>query len=140
MRSLISLAVTLIIGLLVYNYFFGTEEDKESVPVITQNVNKLLNSTKDKYENGEYDEAIKKVGDLFNELKEKAKDFGDDYQERLAELEREKEALEEKLEDTKNMDNTRSITFTDKSKSEEEIKKELEELLQKVDELTKEME
>ena len=35
----------------------------------------------------EYDEALKKVGVMFDELKEKAKTLGDDYQERLAELE-----------------------------------------------------
>ena len=140
MRSLISLGITLIIGLVVYNYFFGTPEDKENVHQITDSVKQLINSTKDKYKNGEYDEALKKVGVMFDELKEKAKTLGDDYQERLAELEREKDMIQNKLDETKNKDNTRSITFTDNTKSEEELKQELEALLEKVGALNKQME
>ena len=48
--------------------------------------------------------------------------------------------IQNKLDETKNKDNTRSITFTDNTKSEEELKQELEALLEKVGALNKQME
>ena len=71
-RKLLSLAAMLIIGLLVYNMMFGDEADKENVKQITSGIKDLIQSTKEKYANGEYSEAIDKIGDVFSELKDKA--------------------------------------------------------------------
>lgn len=141
-KRLLSLAAMLIIGLLVYNTFFGTEQDRESVDKVTSGFKELFQSTQDKYKNGEYDEAIDKIGDIFNQLKNKAGELKDsDFNESLSELEQKKQRLEELLKELETKENTptRSLVPEDLDKDKEQIQRELEELQQDVQTLTEKM-
>ena len=141
-KRLISLAVMLVIGLLIYNTFFGTVEDKESVDKITSGVKELFQSTKEKYESGEYNEAIEKIGNVFDQLKDKAGDLkNSDYMENISELEKKKQRLEEMLRDLEEKENTptRSLVPQDNTKYKEDIVRELKALEQEVSNLAEQM-
>jgi hypothetical protein len=141
-RRLLSLAAMLIIGLVIYNMMFGDEADKENVKQITGGVKELLQSTKEKYKNGEYDQAIDKIGDVFKQLKNKAEELDNsDYLNRLSELEERKQHLEEMLNDLEEKENTatRSLVPQDNSKQKEEILRELLDLERKAGDLATEM-
>lgn len=141
-RRLLSLAVMVIIGLVIYNMMFGDEADKENVKQITGGVKELLKSTKEKYKNGEYDEAIDKIGDVFKELKNKAGELNDaDYINRLSELEERKQRLEEMLNDLEEKENTqtRSLVPQDNSKEKEAIQRELNDLEKELNRIATEM-
>lgn len=77
MRSLISLAILLIAGLVVYNYFTGSSEERENSQEIINSgkdlvgsVWDLLVSEKQKLDNGEYDGAIEDAQKMFSSLRE----------------------------------------------------------------------
>lgn len=141
-RRLVSLAAMLIIGLLVYNMMFGDESDKENAKQITNGIKELIQSTKEKYENGEYNEAIDKIGDVFRQLKDKADDFSNgEYNDEISELQQRKERLEEMLQELEEKENTktRSLVPQDLSKDKEAIKQELEQLERDAQRLATEM-
>jgi vacuolar-type H+-ATPase subunit I/STV1 len=97
---LLSLAVVFIIGLVVFNTLFGTEEDKENVQKVTSGVKDLFKSTKAKYQSGQYDEAIDKIGDVFKKLKNRSDELDNpDYANEITELEQKKRELEQMLKD-----------------------------------------
>lgn len=128
-RRLLSLAAMLIIGLVVYNMMFGDTADKENAKKITSGVKELFESTKEKYKNGEYSEAIDKIGDVFNQLKDKAKSIEDNgYIDQISELEERKKRLEEMLQELEGKENTatRSLVPQDLTKDKEAIQQELE--------------
>lgn len=130
-RKLGSLALMLIVGLVVYNMMFGSEADKENAKKITSGVKELLQSTKEKYKSGEYNEAIDKIGDVFNQLKDKAKsieDNGNGYIDQISKLEERKKHLEEMLEGLEEKENTatRSLVPQDLTKDKAAIQEEIE--------------
>lgn len=141
-RRLLSLAAMLIIGLLVYNMMFGDEADKENAKQITSGIKELIQSTKDKYENGEYNEAIDKIGDVFNQLKDKADKLNNgEYADDISELQQRKERLEEMLRELEEKENTatRSLVPQDLSKDKEAILKEMLELEREANRIATEM-
>jgi hypothetical protein len=141
-RRLLSLAAMLVVGLVIYNMMFGDESDKENVKQITSGVKELLQSTKEKYKNGQYDEAIDKIGDVFKQLKNKADELDNsDYLNRLSDLEKRKEHLEEMLKNLETKENTatRSLTPQDNTKEKEEILLELLDLEKEANNLAIEM-
>ena len=98
LKKLLSLSIMLIIGLLAYNMMFGDEADKENAKQITNGVKELIRSTKEKYKDGEYNEAISKIGDIFNNLKDKAdKVSNGEYTDDINALQQRKERLEDML-------------------------------------------
>lgn len=149
MKYLIRLALLLVIGIVVYNYFFGTAEEKQqSKEVIdtAKNAGKavwnfgkeawgLLRSEKDKFEEGKYDEAVDKVGGLFDKLRGHAKTIEDnrDLIARLDELEQERRNLEDKI-------NSPTPYGTSEKAQKEAIKREWEQLMRETEALMKEME
>jgi len=69
-KNLLKLAVFLVIGVLVYNYFFGNAVEKERSAKIGNQVKELFQSAvdvvkdeKEKFDAGKYDGALDKVGD-----------------------------------------------------------------------------
>jgi basic membrane lipoprotein Med (substrate-binding protein (PBP1-ABC) superfamily) len=151
-RSLIKLLVILVIGILIYNYFLGTESEKEGAKKIFGEmkdvgvaVKDLLKSEKEKFDKGKYDNAIDKIGNVLSGLKQNAKDFDEKYLNRIKELERKRAELKRALSayDEKN-ELTGDNEFTPKGgttkKDSTAIKKELEQLLKETEGLMKEME
>jgi hypothetical protein len=102
MRSLIKLGLILVAGILVYNYFFGDETEKAQSREIFEKVGdlgragiNLLKSEKNKFDDGKYDDALDKIGGLFDKVRSKAEDLND------SELLRDISRLEEKRQELK---------------------------------------
>ncbi|HRD81611.1 MAG: hypothetical protein IAE84_11185 [Saprospiraceae bacterium] len=105
MKSLLKLVAVVVVGVLIYNYFFGTPEEKATSKEIFTDVRDLgkatwglLKSEKQKFDEGKYDEAVDKVGGLLGSLKSKAKSSDDDASlAKLEELERRRLELEQEV-------------------------------------------
>ncbi len=111
LRNLITLAIIVIFGILLYNRFLGTPEEQQQSKETFQTIGKafsdvgksvggLLKSEKEKYEAGKYDDALDKIGDLFQGLKQKAgelKDTGNGIMDTIKDLEEKKEALSNQI-------------------------------------------
>ena len=106
LRSLIKLAIFLVAGILVYNYFFGTPEEKaqskevfSDIKDLTKSAVGLLKSEKQKFDDGKYDDAVDKIGGLIENLKGKAEQLEDnrDLLDQITVLQQKKNSLETKL-------------------------------------------
>ncbi len=102
-RSLIKIGLVLLVGIVGYNYFFGTEAEKESSRKIVnkakdlgKSVGGLFKSERAKFDEGKYDDALAKVGSVFDGLKRKAKDGGE-LLDRIKDLEKKKDELKDKV-------------------------------------------
>ena len=118
MKTLIKIALLLIVGVIVYNYFLGNEEEKASsqkvfqqVKQVGESIGDLLKEEKRKFAEGKYDDAFDKLGGIYQDLKKKATGDSDDQAEleklesRKEKLLKEKEAIEEQLENNEGNDN-----------------------------------
>lgn len=145
MRSLIKLAFIVIVGILVYNYFFGTQQEKETSQEIFRGVRDLgkatwdlLKSEKEKFDEGKYDEAVHKIGNLFDSLKDKAETLQDSGMlDRLAELERRRQDLESRIEENQKVE---SYDYTGPRLTPEEQEERKKDLQQDWDSLLKDTE
>ncbi|MDZ4681259.1 MAG: hypothetical protein SH848_11835 [Saprospiraceae bacterium] len=143
MGNLLKLAALLVIGILVYNYFFGTTEEKAQSKVIFSEAKDLgkaawglLKSEKEKFEDGKYDEAVDKVGGLFKNLKTKAQENKDtDALAELRELEKQRLELEKRLDAVDEYDKSKAAT-----RENEAIKRDWDDLLERTEALMKRME
>ncbi len=143
MGNLLKLAALLVIGILVYNYFFGTTEEKAQSKVIFSEAKDLgkaawglLKSEKEKFEDGKYDEAVDKVGGLFKNLKTKAQENKDtDALAELRELEKQRIELEKRLDAVDEYDKSKAA-----AKENEAIKRDWDDLLERTEALMKRME
>ncbi len=149
-KSLIKLVLVLIIGILVYNYFLGTDTEKEQSRQVfdkgkelAKTVFDVVKTEKEKFDAGKYDNALEKIGDLFKDLKEKAADFGDQYEDRIANLDEKRKELERRLDDLKSEEGQQPKAYDNMSPKGEQqarrIEKELEKLMEKIDSLMEDM-
>ncbi|MCB0549465.1 MAG: hypothetical protein KDD19_17960 [Phaeodactylibacter sp.] len=106
LRSLIKLAAFLVAGILVYNYFFGTAEEKaqskeifSDIKDLTKSAVGLLKSERQKFDEGKYDDAVDKIGGLIDNLKGKAEKLEDNREllDQIADLQSQQRSLETKL-------------------------------------------
>lgn len=139
MRSLIKLALVIVVVLIGYNYFFGTSNEKmESQEIVEQikglgkSIGELLKSEKDKFQEGKYDELFDNIGDMFDNLKEKIASTDTHSREELDRLEQEKTHLEEKW---KNLD-----PGDTSSEAKEEFLQDMRDLFQETEQLVKDLE
>lgn len=102
MRTLIKLALLIIVGVLVYNYFLGSDQEKatsekvfKQVKEVGKSIGDLISNERQKFKDGKYDQAFDKLGDAYEKLKGKV-DQEDSREEKevLEKLEKHKEALE----------------------------------------------
>lgn len=143
MSNLLKLAALLVIGILIYNYFFGTTEERAQSKEIFSEAKDLgkaawglLKSEKEKFEDGKYDEAVDKVGGLFKNLKSQAqKDNDTDALAELKELEAERIRLEKRLNALDENDKSKAA-----AKENEAIKRDWDDLLERTEALMKQME
>jgi len=98
------LLVVLVIAVLGYNYFYGTTEEKESTQKIVNElkevgvaVKDLLRSEKEKMDEGKYDNALDKIGDLFQKVKNGVEKIDPEKLNKLNELERKRKDLSNEL-------------------------------------------
>lgn len=142
MKFLIRLAILLVLGILVYNYFFGTQEEKETSKKIFGEVRDLgkatwdlLRSEKQKFDEGKYDEAADKIGNLLDRLRGHAETIENnkDLLARLDELEQKRKELQRDIE------TPASFNQTEEARK-KELKRESDQLMREIEELMKEME
>jgi hypothetical protein len=103
-RSLFKLAALLVAGILVYNFFFGTNEEQENsrkvfgqIRGVVTSVGQLVRSEKDKFDAGKYDAALDKLGGVYKAVRTQAQHVDDKVIKRLDELENRKADLEKEL-------------------------------------------
>ena len=104
---ILSTAAILIIGLLAYNYFLGSQSEKEQAKEIIGKGAEVVGAGVDllkveyqKFRDGKYDKALDKIGDLLRDLKEKGGELVneiDDWQDRKGSWDEKKNELEELL-------------------------------------------
>ena len=137
---LIKLAVVLVIGLLAYNYFFGSEEEKAQsaktfgqMKEVAVSVGALAKSEKEKYDAGKYDAALDKLGNTYKTLREGAQKMDASLLKRIDELEKRKRGLEKELADIEKTDSATNQQAERKA----QLGLELEQLKQDSDKLVK---
>jgi hypothetical protein len=103
-RSLFKLAALLIAGILVYNYFLGTNEEQENsrkvfgqIRGVVTSVGQLVRSEKDKFDAGKYDAALDKLGGVYKAVRAQAQHVDEKVIKRLDGLESRKADLEQEL-------------------------------------------
>lgn len=140
-RGLLKLLFMVVLGVLVYNYFLGTPEEKEvsknifrEVKDVAVGVKNLVKSEKEKFDAGKYDQAVDKIGGLLSKLKRTAKDIDEKYIDRIQELEKRKSELKDAI-STYNEEDDR-LTKEDK----DDMVIELDQLLKDSERLVNDME
>jgi len=149
-KTILRVLAVLVVGIVVYNFFFGTPEEKQQSREIFQkgkelvvSAKDLLQSEKEKFDAGKYDNALDKIGGLFNDLKDKTNQFDENYLDRISELEQRRQELERQLESEQVESYERSAEDTaseEDTPTQRELKRKLDELLKDTDNLMREME
>ncbi len=143
-RRLLGLAVVLVAGLVVYNYFFGTAEEKESSKEIFEQIKDLgqsawglLKSEKEKLEAGKYDGALENLQELFDKLRRQAESAGDgEALDKLNELESRRKALKGEL----RADEARRARSDSSAQPDEALQNDWEQLVRETEQLMERME
>jgi nucleoside-triphosphatase THEP1 len=144
-----------VIGIVIYNYFFGTPEEQESskqvfakskeafvkVKDVGKDVFILLSSEKQKFDAGKYDVAIQKMGTILTDLKSVAKDNNNlGFLQKIAALELKKEALSKKVQQGEDQGlDTANQKSPDKLQQAAQINKEIQALNEEVNQLIQQM-
>ena len=138
MRNLIKLILLVLVGLIIYNYFYGSVEEKarsekifDGVKNVFVSVKELVQAEKEKFDAGKYDKALDKVGDLFKDFRSESQEVGDELKEQLTKLEAEKDALQERI-----AQKEKKGLWTEAEK--EQTKEDFRQLIQKTEQLFKE--
>ena len=144
-KSILKLAVFLVIGILGYNYFFGSPEEKaQSKEIINKAVDVgkagvgLLKEEVNKFKSGKYDNALNKIGDALHTTADKVKegskllDKVTDWQKKKEEWSQKRDELKKSLEDGSDDERTKEAI--------KELNKEAEALAKEGKELEKELE
>lgn len=146
MKSLIKLALLLTVGILVYNYFFGDEKEQQQSKAIFEEARdlgesawNLLKSEKEKFDQGKYDGALDKIGNLIDSIKDKATQLKDsELLNKAAELESRRQELERQMSENEvqNHDNTEASEKEDSN----QIRKNWENLIRETEAIMKKLE
>ncbi len=142
-KTIIRLGLLLLVGVLVYNYFLGTQEEKESSKRIFNEVKdlgeatwNLLKSEKEKFDEGKYDEALSKIDDIFDKVKgEASKENNQEALQEIRDLEFEQEKLKDRIATT-DMESQEP----EAAKEKEAISEEWQRILKKTEEVMKKVE
>lgn len=146
-RSLIRLALLVIIGIVAYNFFMGSSTEKDGAKQVVKEfkdvgvaVKDLLKSEKTKFEGGKYNEVLDNIGGVFTNLKSKAKEIDEKYVDRIANLDRKRQELEERLE-TSEVDPSKagSIAQVNNTPEQKKLKLDLKKLMADTEALVREM-
>ena len=155
-RKALRLIIILVVGILVYNMFLGNEAEKENsrevfskIKEVGVAVKDLLKSEKSKFDEGKYDDALDKVGSVFQNLKRRAQDIDEKYVDRIAELEETRKELESRLADLSKEEEELPESYGDDTnfaeterkieKARKQITRELDNLVEKTEKVMQEM-
>lgn len=142
-KTVIRLGLLLVVGVLVYNYFMGTQEEKATSKQIFNEVKdlgqatwSLLKAEKEKFDQGKYDEALSKIEDIFDKVKgEASKLQNNEAVQDIQDLEFQQEKLKDRIATT-DMESTDPQAMKEK----EPISEEWQRILQKTEEVMKKVE
>lgn len=130
----IVLVIALVVG---YQYFFGSPTEKErasnivnDVKDLGEDVKDLFKEQKEKYERGDYDKVLDKIGSFVENLKSHPEDLDANETNDIKQIDREIKKLRKKLDKVSEDDEGTIRT----------IEKEIKSLVEKANELVKEME
>ena len=139
----------MVLGILVYNLFLGDSTEKENARKVFSEIKEagvavkdLLKSEKKKFDEGKYDEALDKVGNAFSKLKRRAKDIDEKYVDKIAELDKKRRELEERLAELTEEEEKIPASYGDDSefaKTEKKLDKERQQLTLELDNLVEDM-
>ena len=109
-KSIIKVGLLLVVGIVGYNLFFGTPEEKaQSKEIIGKAIDVgkagvgLIKEEVNKFKEGKYDDALEKIGGLLSKAKDTAEEKGGDLIKRIEEWEADKEAWQEKKNELKEL-------------------------------------
>jgi len=141
-RKLISLVILAVIGLMGYNMFFGTDEDKARGQVVAKETKELVGSIfgllkaeKENYDAGKFDNAMDKMNKAFRNVSQKAKEVGGNLPERMKDLEQKKDQLDQLIEVNKN-----SKKVADPKKENDKIQDEMSDILKELQDIAEDIE
>lgn len=137
-RTAIRVVLLLVVGILLYNFFFGTEGEKEDGKRIVSEfkdvgvaVKDLLSSEKQKLDEGKYDDALDKMGGLFQKVRSGLEKLDPNSLSRLDRLEEKRRDIE------RDVDSKKEGNLTDEEK--DELNTEMEELMQETERLMRDV-
>ncbi|MFT4761583.1 MAG: DNA repair ATPase RecN [Saprospiraceae bacterium] len=144
-KQLFKLVIIMVLGILVYNLFLGDSTEKENARKVFSEIKEagvavkdLIQSEKKKFDEGKYDEALDKVGNVFSKLKRRAKDIDEKYVDRIAELDETRKDLERRLEELNKKEEKMPESYGSDSKfaiTEKKLDKERKDLTKELDSL-----
>ena len=151
-RSVIKLGVLLVVGIVAYNYFLGTPEEKAKAKSTISKAKEagkviggalldlgkdgvaLLKEERAKFQEGKYDKAVEEVGGLISKIKNQVEGVGGEMLDRVNDLEKQKDAIAGQLEKVKESAGEMS------EEEKEKLKKQFDELTEKTGEVLKDLE
>ncbi|MFK7775175.1 MAG: hypothetical protein AB8F94_23755 [Saprospiraceae bacterium] len=151
-RSVIKFGVLLVIGIVAYNFFLGTPEEKEKAKNTISKAKEagkviggalldlgkdgvaLLKEERAKFQEGKYDKAVEEVGGLISKIKSQVEGAGGEMMDRVNDLEKQKEAISDELSKAKESAGEMS------EEEKEKLKKKFDELTEKTGEVLRDLE
>jgi len=110
-KLLLKIAIPVILCLLVYNYFFGTPEEKDTSKAVfaktkelSVSIYDLLKSEKHKFDEGKYDKALDKLNQIYATARSNNSHLSESDKSELQKLEAEKQKLQTEIDQTKRLD------------------------------------
>ncbi|MCC7245448.1 MAG: hypothetical protein IT269_07205 [Saprospiraceae bacterium] len=152
----------LVIGILIYNFMFGSSEEKDNsrkvfgeMRTLVVSVGNLMKSERSKFDAGKYDKVLEKLGGAYRAVRERAQYVDENVLRRLDDLEKRKTALETELQSIEDADQAvvapqpakkgvkkdtkaeeqKAAKAADQQRRKEELQRELEALLRDSDAL-----
>lgn len=151
-RTIIKIGVLLFVGVLCYNYFLGTPEEKAKAESTFGKIKEggkvvggvlldlgkdgvaLLQEEREKFQEGKYDKAVEEVGGLIAKIKDQVGGVGGDMLDRVNDLEKQRDSIAEQVEKAKE-----SVgEMSDEQK--DNLNKQFDELTEKTGEVLKDLE
>ena len=103
-KHVLKIGVLLLIGILGYNFFFGTATEKANsqkifgqVKEVAVSVKNLVKQEKNKFDAGKYDKALQKLGGAYKGLREKLGGIDEKLLERIDNLDDRKAELQQEI-------------------------------------------
>lgn len=151
-RSVIKIGVLLVVGIVAYNYFLGTPEEKAKAKNTISKAKEagkviggalidlgkdgiaLLKEEREKFREGKYDKAVEEVGGLISKIKKQVEGVGGDMLDRVNDLESQRDSIADQVKKAK--DSVGEMSEEQK----ENLKKQFDELTAKTGEVLKDLE
>ncbi len=151
-RSVIKIGVLLVVGIVAYNYFLGTPEEKAKAQKTISKAKEagkviggalidlgkdgvaLLKEEREKFREGKYDKAVEEVGGLISKIKDQVEGVGGEMLDRVNDLEKQRDSI------AKQVDRAKDSVGEMSDEQKENLKKQFDELTAKTGEVLKDLE